>query len=48
MKKIWIDIRWFFIRLGMNIKNVIRWLPVIWRDKDWDESFIYKILQFIN
>jgi hypothetical protein len=46
MKKIWIDIRWFFIRLTMSIKNVIRWLPVIWRDKDWDESFIYKILQF--
>jgi hypothetical protein len=46
MKKIWIDVRWFFIRLGMSIKNVIRWLPVIWRDKDWDESFIYKILQF--
>ena len=46
MKKIWIDIRWFFIRLTMSIKNVIRWLPVIWKDKDWDESFIYKILQF--
>ena len=46
MKKIWIDVRWFFIRLSMSIKNVIRWLPVIWRDKDWDESFIYKILQF--
>jgi hypothetical protein len=46
MKKIWIDIRWFFIRLSMSIKNVIRWLPVIWEDKDWDYSFIYKILQF--
>jgi hypothetical protein len=46
MKKIWIDVRWFFIRLNASIKNVIRWLPVIWRDKDWDESFIYKILQF--
>jgi len=46
MKKIWIDVRWFFIRLSMSIKNVIRWLPVIWEDKDWDYSFIYKILQF--
>jgi hypothetical protein len=46
MKKIWIDIRWFFVKSFMAIKNLVRWFPVIWKDKDWDYYFIYKILQF--
>jgi len=32
-----------FIR---GIKNLWKWLPVVWKDKDWDHSHIYKILQF--
>ena len=32
-----------FIR---GIKNLWKWLPVVWKDKDWDPSHIYKILQF--
>jgi hypothetical protein len=32
-----------FIR---GIKNLWKWLPVVWKDKDWDQSHIYKILQF--
>ncbi len=35
-------IREFFSR----IKNVLRWLPVIWRDRDWDDYFIWEILKF--
>ena len=35
-------IRMFFA----NIKRVIKWLPVIWNDRDWDHTFILKILQF--
>ena len=46
MNKIWINVRWVFIKFFMNIRNVIRWLPIIWEDKDWDDYFIYKILQF--
>jgi hypothetical protein len=30
-----------FIR---GIKNLIRWFPVIWRDRDWDHSYIWDIL----
>ena len=31
-------------KLFHNIKNIIRWLPIIWRDRDWDYGFIYEIL----
>ena len=46
MNKIWIDVRWFFVKSFMAVKNLVRWFPIIIKDKDWDESFIYKILQF--
>jgi len=28
-----------------NIKNLIRWFPVIWKDRDWDDHFIFTILE---
>jgi hypothetical protein len=28
-----------------GIKNIIKWAPTIWKDRDWDGGFIYKILQ---
>ena len=30
------------IRCG--IKNILRWIPTIYRDRDWDQSFIYEVL----
>ena len=35
-------IKQFFRR----IYNLYRWFPVIWKDQDWDHSFIYEILKF--
>jgi hypothetical protein len=29
-----------------GIKNLWRWLPVVWKDRGWDQSFIYTILAF--
>lgn len=29
-----------------NIKRIIKWLPILWKDRDWDYSFILIILQF--
>lgn len=46
MKKIYIDVRYFFLDLGRRIKNLWRWLPIVWNDRDWDDSFIFKILKF--
>ena len=28
-----------------SVKNVIRWFPIIWRDRDWDGWYIYTILE---
>ncbi len=28
-----------------KIKNLIRWFPVIYKDRDWDHWFIYQILK---
>jgi hypothetical protein len=29
-----------------NIYNLIRWFPIIWKDRDWDDHFIFEILKF--
>ena len=29
-----------------GIKNLIKWFPVIWKDRDWDHDFIFNILEF--
>lgn len=29
-----------------RIKNIIRWFPVIWKDQDWDDFYIFEILKF--
>ena len=28
-----------------RIKNIIRWIPVLWKDKDWDYWHIFEILK---
>lgn len=35
-------IRMFFRKL----KNLWRWFPVIWKDEDWDDYYIFEILKF--
>ena len=29
-----------------GVKNLIRWFPVIWKDRNWDYNFIYMILKY--
>lgn len=29
-----------------QIHNLIRWFPIIWKDKDWDDHYIFEILKF--
>ena len=29
-----------------NSKKLLKWIPVIWKDQDWDQVFFYKILRF--
>ena len=28
-----------------GIKNLIYWFPIIWKDRDWDDHYIFEILQ---
>lgn len=33
----------YFIK---SVKNLIRWFPIIWKDRDWDHHFIFEVLKF--
>jgi hypothetical protein len=37
---------WQIKKFLHKIKNLWRWFPVIWKDKDWDQYYIYEILKF--
>jgi len=36
----------FFRSIKYGIENLIRWAPTIWKDRDWDHWYLYKMLQF--
>lgn len=42
----WDKIGWKIKYTRESIKNLIRWFPIIWKDRDWDDSFIFDILKF--
>jgi hypothetical protein len=29
-----------------GVKNIIKWAPIIYKDKNWDHSYIYSIIEF--
>lgn len=35
------EIRQFFI----GVRNIIKWIPVLYKDRDWDFYFVYVMLQ---
>jgi len=32
--------------LVRGIKNLWQWFPVIWKDRDWDDHYIFEVLKF--
>jgi len=42
---IWRNLHWRIRYFLGGIKNIIRWIPTLYKDKDWDEWYIYNILQ---
>jgi len=38
-------VHWRIRYLFHGIRNIIRWMPTIYHDKDWDDYYITKILQ---
>lgn len=41
----WYNVGWKIRSIYYSISNVIRWIPIIWNDRDWDDSYIFTILQ---
>ena len=33
-------------RFFKRLYNLYRWLPIIWKDQDWDDHYIWEILKF--
>jgi len=42
----WDNIGWKVRDIYRSIRNLIRWLPIIWKDRDWDSHYIFEILKF--
>lgn len=40
------DLPYLHLEFVRGIKNLWRWFPVIWKDRDYDDYYIYKVLQF--
>lgn len=36
----------FLRRVGRFITRVVRWIPVLWKQEEWDFAYIYDILEF--
>lgn len=32
-------------RIGKKIRTIIKWVPILWHDEDWDFYYVYNILQ---
>ena len=43
--RIWRNTHWRIRYFIGGIKNIFRWMPTLYKDKDWDEWYIYTILQ---
>lgn len=36
--------RYYHKNFTNGVKNIFKWFPIIWRDRDWDTSFIFEIM----
>ena len=37
--------RYYHKDLYTGIKNLIKWFPIIWKDRDWDDVYIWDVLK---
>lgn len=42
---IWRRLHWRIRYFITGVKNIFRWAPTLYKDKDWDSWYIYNILQ---
>jgi hypothetical protein len=38
-------LHWRVREFIVGVKNIIRWFPTVWKDRDWDDYYITKLLQ---
>ena len=39
------DLPYLHLEFARGVKNLWRWFPVIWKDRDWDDHYIFEILK---
>lgn len=44
-KVYWKTIGWRIKEFKSSIKKLIRWFPIIWKDRDWDDHYIWEIMK---
>jgi len=37
--------RYYYRDFKQGVKNIFYWLPIIWKDRNWDHHYIYTILE---
>lgn len=40
------EARHYYRDFIQGVKNLWKWFPVVWKDRDWDQSFIYDVINF--
>ena len=40
------DLPYLHKNLAKGIKNLWKWFPIVWKDRDWDNHFIFEALKF--
>ena len=40
------DVKHVHKTVWIGIKNLWRWFPIIWKDRDWDYYYIFQVLKF--
>ncbi len=40
------DLRYYPRNFVISVKNLISWFPIIWKDRDWDDHYIFEVLKF--
>lgn len=39
------DGRYYHLQFRRGIKNLIYWFPIIWKDRNWDDHYIFEVLK---
>ena len=40
------DAKHFHRDVAQGFRNLWKWFPIIWKDRDWDDHFIFEVLKF--